>query len=479
MIAISSSDFERFGCVNCGCDFSYNPGPVSGNGTFPAKCGECGTEFVILADGLKESGIGFGTGTSDVYTYPKLQAHPRKGISKHKFVRPDIRPENGIGEFCKSRGVGYDLACFVKSKEAGKRIVDMFDKIFEERKGTHKDCECFVCGKAPAWLDYRPSEPLWIQVKIQYCKDHEKNINVLSQLISEDGIITEEKIRMAMNIDWNFENTWKYDIRHKVYNATSSRFTKLLLKKEFEKLDEYKESSINFDFEWNGNVLAQFQTLGCFLQVDSLMKKGKFDLAYLAVAQYIDAISSRFTTTFKYKCQSTPNSYTRLKSCLKDFLFDNPYENENNFYCDFKGISTDVLYLFFEDKLKEIGIAPIFEAFWNNIVKKHVYEYANFKYLKEIAESDDFSNYDFSNTNIMSMFGAAGLYFTLNRIFEEKPKNTGEYKLKNAVFAIEQFNKTLTSKFNYEICKNDIEEGRLEKDRKLYMDLVVLMRFYK
>jgi len=194
--AVSWKSYEQFGCINCGCDFCYTDGGISGGGTSPVKCGECDTRFIVLADGLTTSNIGFGTDKKGVFEYPVLQNHPRKGIPKHNFVRPDIRPENSEGEFCSPRGVGYDLACFVKSKEAGQRIVDMFDK----RKRKPSKSPCFVCGNNPAWLDYRPNEPLWIQVKIQYCPSHKKNINALCEMMSEDNIITKDKIKMAIDV---------------------------------------------------------------------------------------------------------------------------------------------------------------------------------------------------------------------------------------------------------------------------------------
>lgn len=468
MIAISSSDYEKFGCVNCGCDFAYNPASISGNGTFPAKCGECSTEFVILADGLEKSGLGFGNGSND-YTYPILQEHPRHGILKHKFVRPDIRPENGIGEFCNSRGVGYDLACFVKSKEAGKRIVDMFDKIFEERKKEHKNCKCFVCGKDPVWLDYRPHEPLWIQVKIQYCKYHERNINVLSQLINEDNIITEDKIRMAMNIEWDFKNMWKYELSSKVISNTSIHFIKNLFKQEFEPSKETKEA-INFSFNYDGNVLSQFHSLGCFLQVNSLLRKDDFKKSYLAISQYIQAISFRFTTSFNYKYKSNLKFYIRIAKELNSFLFDNPYENENCFYCDFKGVSTDELTKNYKEELSKIYLSFTFKNLWENIIKNHVCEYADFKYLRNIIETDEYNTIDFSNTNIMSMFNTAGLYFTVNKLLEEENE-------KMAALAVEQVYNSLTSKFNAAINENCIDKNN-EKDKKLYMDLSVLLHSY-
>ena len=179
IIAVSWSEFKESGCVTCGCDYCYT-GPVSGAGANPVTCGECKSGFLILSDGLMYSPMGFGSDDGSPTFYPTLQSHPRKGIPSHEYVRPDIRPE-GEGEYWSPRGVGYDLSGFVKSKEAGERIVAMTEK---------------VIGKTPkTWLDYRPSEPMWIQVKFQ--AEDGFDLEKLGKTCHEDGIITEDRLRQA------------------------------------------------------------------------------------------------------------------------------------------------------------------------------------------------------------------------------------------------------------------------------------------
>lgn len=174
IIAVSQSEFKTHGCVNCGCEYCYSTG-IQGGGSTPIKCGECGKVFIILADGLSQSRIGF-----DDY-FPERQPHPRQGIPKHEYVRPDIRPREG--EYWLPRGVGYDLSGFVKCKDAGERIVKMVAK---------------VIGKPPkTWLDYRPSEPNWIQVKVQ--SEDGFDLKKLNDLCCADGIVTEDRLRKALN----------------------------------------------------------------------------------------------------------------------------------------------------------------------------------------------------------------------------------------------------------------------------------------
>jgi len=176
MIAVKFSEYEKHGCVNCGCDYNSVDACRTGS-TIPVICNECDTHFVILSDDLTHSAISFG---EERFT-PQLQTHPRLGIPKHEYVRPDIRPETE-GDFWAPRGIGYDLSGFVKSKEAGARIIDMVRTII---------------GKDPkSWLDYRPSEPKWIQVKIQASDDFD--LETLRDLCKDDGIITEAKLKQAL-----------------------------------------------------------------------------------------------------------------------------------------------------------------------------------------------------------------------------------------------------------------------------------------
>lgn len=183
MIAISWDDYLKYGCVNCGYGSSHS-GPISGGDCGTATCRECRTTFCVLFNGAKESSIGFGTGEKDsegkqFFEYPKLQQHPRKGIPWHPWVQPDPRPEEG--EYWNSRGIGYDLSGFVKSKAAGERLLEMVKK---------------VLGKddPDSWLDYREYEPEWIQFKF---KKEEFDLEKLDKLSKENNRILTEAILIA------------------------------------------------------------------------------------------------------------------------------------------------------------------------------------------------------------------------------------------------------------------------------------------
>ena len=97
-------------------------------------------------------------------------------------IVPDVRP-NGEGEYWHSRGPGYpDISGFVKSKQAGERIDNMVSEIIGDIHLTH--------------LDYRETEPTWIQYKFH---QDEFDMDMLDTLTKENnGIITKDIIKKCV-----------------------------------------------------------------------------------------------------------------------------------------------------------------------------------------------------------------------------------------------------------------------------------------
>ena len=229
MKAVKNSEFEEFGCVKCGCEYCYCD--YFAGSEMKVICGECHEEFLVVHDSIKISSIGFDAESFDGFIISSKEQldtpnidflstidfsnkeiqdklskgiglnqkgwihlittpHPRKGIKKHPLVVPDIRPENGIGEYCYPREVGYDIACFVKSKEAGERITEMINQVCREENKDSFHCR----------LDYRIDEPLWIQVKIQY-NDRDRAHYLIDSISNNDNIITKEIVKDAIHID--------------------------------------------------------------------------------------------------------------------------------------------------------------------------------------------------------------------------------------------------------------------------------------
>lgn len=95
------------------------------------------------------------------------------------YVAPDIRPEEG--EYWTSRGVTpYDVSGFVKSKVAGERLLRMVKLVLETDEPI-------------SYLDYRETEPDWIQFKFSPKEfDIKKLEEMADRGVDDDGIITLE-----------------------------------------------------------------------------------------------------------------------------------------------------------------------------------------------------------------------------------------------------------------------------------------------
>lgn len=189
MISITSQEFDIFGCPNCGCD-SAQGGSSSGCGRTTGKCRNCELRFEIRAEEITEDNedqygsVQYATGRTDENSKRVMEKafiipHPRIGVPAWHWEPEDIRP--AVGEYWESRGPGYpDVSGFVKTKQAGERILAIVHKVLGAEK-----CKTF--------LDFRPSEPLWIQFKFH--RD-EFDIDMLDDLGRENGnIITEEIIQ--------------------------------------------------------------------------------------------------------------------------------------------------------------------------------------------------------------------------------------------------------------------------------------------
>lgn len=97
------------------------------------------------------------------------------------YVAPDSKPE--VGEYWRSRGVGYDLSGFVVSKLAGERLTRLVKYVLNT-------------DEPRSYLDYREFEPNWIQFKFQ---KEEFNLKLLDKLArANDNIVNEAILRQYM-----------------------------------------------------------------------------------------------------------------------------------------------------------------------------------------------------------------------------------------------------------------------------------------
>lgn len=156
MIAVRYSEYEKYGCPNCGSDFSVQDSCCLSSQP-GVKCKHCGFHYYVVSDDAFQSDlsrVGVRKDEDDkwVYEKPIIIRHPRIGMNKWRWEAKDEKPENG--EYARPRGVGYDLAMFIKSKKAGKRILDMVKEVLNN-------------DNPESWLDYREHERTWIQFKFQ------------------------------------------------------------------------------------------------------------------------------------------------------------------------------------------------------------------------------------------------------------------------------------------------------------------------
>ncbi len=85
---------------------------------------------------------------------------------------------------CGSEGFGTDFSSFVSSKETGESIMRLFETV-----GCH------------GYLDFRSSEPNWVQFKIVSCKEHKPNVEMLYKLICDnDGVLDAEILVKALTL---------------------------------------------------------------------------------------------------------------------------------------------------------------------------------------------------------------------------------------------------------------------------------------
>jgi hypothetical protein len=77
--------------------------------------------------------------------------------------------------------VQSDMSAFVSDKSAGERVVVMYEEL-----GLY------------AKLDFRPSEPNWVQVKVGACNKHLPNLEKLTETCSKDNKISPFKIAQSL-----------------------------------------------------------------------------------------------------------------------------------------------------------------------------------------------------------------------------------------------------------------------------------------
>ena len=104
-------------------------------------------------------------------------------------VLEDKRPDQPFAEYWRSRGASnYDVSGFVYTKQAGERLLRMVKLVLEK-----DECE--------TWLDWRETEPEWIQFKFsakefdveKLSKMAQENNNIMTMDIIKECILKDNK----------------------------------------------------------------------------------------------------------------------------------------------------------------------------------------------------------------------------------------------------------------------------------------------
>lgn len=165
------------------------------------------------------------------------------------YVAPDSKPE--VGEYWRSRGVGYDLSGFVVSKLAGERLTRLVKYVLNT-------------DEPMSHLDYREFEPNWIQFKFQ---KEEFNLELLDKLArANDNIVNEAILRQCMINDSEKRQIYNFFDDGK---CSPSRLYKAYIKKviPFNKADIHLKihlvnSALNCSWIWNGDT---DYFIGCYI----------------------------------------------------------------------------------------------------------------------------------------------------------------------------------------------------------------------
>ncbi len=127
--------------------------------------------------------------------------------TKDEFVKYEIaRDDEARGPHVdfRSRGIGLDVVpcCFVCGSKVRNPDANYYlhniSAFVSSREDGDKIIEWFGCKNAR--LDFRPSEPGWIQVKVGACDEHLPNLRELDRITSLHGVIRERDIAEAREL---------------------------------------------------------------------------------------------------------------------------------------------------------------------------------------------------------------------------------------------------------------------------------------
>lgn len=83
-IAISYSDYQKYGCPNCKTGKKKGFPLMSYKGCQVVCCSHCQVAYIVCNDGIEQSSIGVGA------VYPEVVQHPLLGREKLEWAKMEI-----------------------------------------------------------------------------------------------------------------------------------------------------------------------------------------------------------------------------------------------------------------------------------------------------------------------------------------------------------------------------------------------------
>lgn len=427
--------YKQYGCPNCGCescDFAYT---ISEH-LVTTTCNECHEKFVVL------------------------------DIDKLSTKCKDIRPENNIGDFCYPRPIGYDLACFVNSKEAGQRICDVFNNL---------DSEQFSCH-----LDYRDFEPNWVQVKISF-KESLRGSILSDLIIQNNNIITEDIIKEATSKKIDFKVLW----RHQVLTRLSYVTSPYLLHLSCMNPDELSNNENDILFssfynEKNQNYLVQFETYGATQQIEKELKKGNVKNALSTGKHLLQIESSTFNKYYDFLIAAK----TQQES-VRHYFYSPLLMNINNQFIndeDFDQVIKDDDELFVYNKkrttLNDQEQAPELIKKWDEILELFK-EFIDLQTLQNLTNCNGSKTDEELNAIIKTQETSKNIFitFSLFGLYIQVTREIDTLNFENAVLAIQHVADQKDSPLFLETL-NNLSEEDANKLNEIYTKLSDIVNIY-
>ncbi|MCK5613360.1 hypothetical protein KAR91_66435 [Candidatus Pacearchaeota archaeon] len=117
---------------------------------------------------------------------------------KKDIIKVEVKQDDkkfGKSLTFRSRGIGLDSCpgCFV----CGPDIAGLLNNISAFVSSKEEGMEILTWFESGAFLDYRPHEPSWIQLKVGACNEHLPNLQKLHDITSSYGLIRKVNVKDA------------------------------------------------------------------------------------------------------------------------------------------------------------------------------------------------------------------------------------------------------------------------------------------